>query len=54
MIAKQQKYIEENDIGGDLAHSDKNIEMFLEGAELDNDDQENQDQQEDGGEGQYG
>ena len=38
MIAKQQKYIEENDIGGDAGQGDKNIEMFLEGAELDNDD----------------
>ena len=34
MISKQQKYIEENDIGS-AAPDDKNAELFLDGGELD-------------------
>ena len=51
MIAKQQKFIEDNDIGAETGTGDKSniflindfidLDMFLEGAELDGDDQEN-------------
>ena len=49
MINKQQKYIEENDIGGDLATEEKSIyilfnlidaDLFLEGPDLEIEDQD--------------
>lgn len=40
MIAKQQKFIEDNDIGGSSVNDEKNMDMFLDGGELDFEDQD--------------
>jgi len=58
MIAKQQKFIEENDIGANSVNGDKSkfrvislcpslfidLEMFLDGAELEGEEQEQPDE----------
>ncbi|CDW74177.1 kinesin heavy chain [Stylonychia lemnae] len=40
MIQKQQKFIEDNDIGGNSINGDKNMDLFLDGGELDFEDQD--------------